>query len=92
MRLVLKAPIPFGEQGPPISELVFREEVCAGDMRGLKVNSLADPTTDDILKIAGRLCAQPDAVMSKLKMADFLEVVGLVASFIKAGQETGTAT
>jgi hypothetical protein len=91
MKLALKKPIQVGEQGAPIESLTFREEVCAGDLRGMKARSLEDPTFDDLLKIAGRLCAQPDLVMSKLSLEDMGEVIKAVAGFMNAGQETGTA-
>ncbi len=89
MKLTLKKPIQLGE-GPAITELVFREEVISGDLRGLKVQSLADPLLDDLLKIAGRLSAQPDVVMNRLSMTDLAEVVTLVTGFLNAGPETGT--
>ncbi len=90
MKYTLKKPVQLGE-GEPVTELVFREELVSGDFRGLKVNSLSDPLMDDLLKIAGRLCAQPDVVMGKLGMLDLSEVIGIVGGFLQAGQETGIA-
>jgi hypothetical protein len=89
VKLALKKPIAMGES-LTIAELTFREEVVAGDLRGLKVQSLADPLMDDLLKIASRLTGQPEVVMSKLGMADLAEVVTLVSGFLNAGPETGT--
>jgi hypothetical protein len=89
VKLVLKKPIRLGESTPEITELVFRDEVVAGDLRGIKQSSLMDPLTDDILKIAGRLCAQPDAVMNRLSPEDFGEVLALVNDFFRAGPATG---
>jgi hypothetical protein len=89
VKLVLKKPIRLGESTPEITELVFRDEVVSGDLRGIKQSSLVDPLVDDILKIAGRLCAQPDAVMSRLSPEDFGEVLALVNGFFKVGPPTG---
>ena len=90
MKLTLKKPIRLGESTPEITELTFREEVVAGDLRGIRQSALADPLTDDILKIAGRLCGQPDAVMNRLSLEDTGEVMAAVHGFFKSGQETGT--
>lgn len=89
MRLVLKKPVMLGETGSPVSELLFREELVAGDLRGIKLSSLSDPTSDDLLKISGRLCGQTDLVMSKLCLADMAEVLSIVSSFLAGGLETG---
>lgn len=75
-----------------ITELTFREEICAGDLRGCKLGSflsIADCPVEDLLKLAGRLCAQPDPVMNGLSFADLGEVVALVSVFMQAGQSTG---
>lgn len=81
----LKKPIQFGEE--TITELKFRDEVVAGDLRGVPMR---DPMLfDDILRIAGRLCGQPDAVMNKLSFGDLAEVGALVGGFIGAGPEIG---
>lgn len=89
MKISLKRPITLVEGGVTVTELVFREDVVSGDTRGLKVSDLADPKTEDILKIAGRLCGQPDVVMSHLGFLDQLEVTKLVMGFLTAGQATG---
>lgn len=89
MKLVLKDEIPLGEL-EPLRELNFRERIVAGDMRSIKVNSLSDPSLDDLLRIAGRLCGQPDAVLNKLSLADLAEVVALVGSFLSGGPKTGS--
>lgn len=91
MKYTLKRPIRLTDASPEISELVFREEVVAGDLRGIRQSALAtDPLIDDVLKIAGRLCGQPDAVMNKLSVYDTGEVMALVHDFFKRGLETGT--
>ncbi len=86
----LQKPIRVGETQPPVEELNFREEVVAGDLRGIKMTGLADPSVDDLLKIGGRLCAQPEAVMSRLSPEDFGEVAAIVNGFFKGGPGTGT--
>lgn len=88
MRYVLKKPIQVGD-APPVTELNLREEVVAGDLRGVPMR---DPMLfDDLLKIAGRLCAQPDNVMARLSFQDLMEVAPLVAGFIGGSPPTGTA-
>lgn len=89
MKYQLKRPIKIGD-APEITTFTVREEVCAGDMRGLKVQALNDPSVDDMLKMAGRLAAQPDEVMNRLSPADLVEVTVLVMGFLTAGQQTGT--
>ncbi len=88
MKLVLSEPIPMGDL-EPLRELNFREKAQAGDLRGIKVNSLSDPLVDDILKVAARLCAQPEVVIMKLSLGDLAEVVNLVGTFLQGGQKTG---
>lgn len=90
MKLTLKKPVSMGEGGPPISELVFREEVVAGDLRGVKLSALKDPSFDDMLKIAGRLCAQTENTMARLSVDDAADVIGLVAGFLAGSPATGT--
>jgi hypothetical protein len=95
MRVKLKRPIQIaakdGAEIETISELTIREEICAGDLRGIKLKSLEDPSMDDLLKIAGRLAAQPDHVMNRLGLDDMGEIVQAVASFLDRG-ETSTST
>lgn len=90
MKHVLKKAIQIGETQPPVTELNFREEVVAGDLRGIRQSSLADPMVDDVLKIAGRLTGQPEAVMNRLSPDDLGNVMEIVHGFFKAGPETGT--
>ncbi len=87
MKYKLKKPIKHGE-GETITELTFREELCAGDMRGIPIR---DPMFfDDVMKLAGRLSGQPDAVIAKLAWPDLMGVLPLVAGFMGAGLETGS--
>lgn len=84
MKITLTKPVQFGD-GAPITEITLREEMVAGDLRGIKASSLADPTFDDLLKIAGRLCSQPDGFMPKLGLADMTAVLEVVGDFLNAG-------
>jgi hypothetical protein len=86
----LKKPIKVGETTEPVTELKLREEVCAGDLRGIKLSSLQDPMTDDLLKIAARLSGQTELVINKLGLEDMGEVLAAVVDFLGAGQGTGT--
>ena len=83
MRITLKEPVKFGEA--EISVLVFRDKLCAGDLRGVKLQKLDEMLTDDVLKIAGRLCAQPDPVMNALSIEDLAQVVEVLGGFFGAG-------
>lgn len=89
MKYLLKKPVSVGEQGTPVTELNFREEVCSGDYRGVKASAMLDPEMDVLIKVAGRLCGQPDAVMNRLGNADTWEVARIVSGFLLAGLETG---
>jgi hypothetical protein len=84
----LRKPVAVGSE--TVTELNFRTEVVSGDLRGLKVSALGDPLTDDILKIAGRLCGQPDTVMFRLWFPDQIKVTEMVSNFLSNGLETGT--
>lgn len=86
VKVKLKKPIAFGDQ--TITELIIRDEVVAGDMRGIPMR---DPMWfDDVLKLLGRLAAQPDPVINKLSFEDLAEVAPLVAGFIGGSPPTGT--
>jgi hypothetical protein len=87
VKYVLKRPIQLAEGEPAITVLTFREEVVAGDMRGIPVR---EPMHfDDLFKLAGRLSGQPDAVINKMSFADMGEVISIVMGFTGAGQATG---
>lgn len=87
----LHKPVQLGETGTRISELHLRSEITAGDLRGIKLGNLADLATDDLLKICGRLCGQPDPVMNRLSLQDFGEVASAVLPLLQGGQPTQTA-
>jgi len=50
-----------------------------------------EPTTGDLLDLAGRLCGQPPKVMDELSIGDMKKVLEAVAGFLGAGPETGKA-
>lgn len=84
----LLKPVQLGEQGAPVTELTFREEIVAGDMRGIAIRE--NMLFDDVLKLASRLCGQPEPLLNKLSFPDFQEVAGIVSGFMEAGPTTGT--
>lgn len=86
-KYVLKKPIVLGSE-VPVTELNFREEVCAGDMRDIDMTELKKPGPN--LKIAARLCGMTDAEMDKLSVPDMFAVIGLVQGFLSAGLEMPT--
>ncbi len=89
MKLTLEDPVTYGEKEiTTVTELTFREKMCAGDMRGILIR--AEMSFDDALKIAGRLTGQPDIVMNRLSMRDFQKVNGLIAGFMSPGPTIGT--
>jgi hypothetical protein len=91
VKLTLKEPIEIGEKGAPVTELVFRERIVSGDLRGIRLSELGDPPVEKLLTVAGRLAGQPDIVMSRLGLLDLDEVVDAVSGFIKACRKIGTA-
>ena len=93
MKLTLKKPVKLGEHGDMITELTFREDICGGDLRGIKLANLtADMRSDDLLLIAQRLSGQPEMLFLKLlSQRDVFNVLETVGGFYSAGLETGTA-
>lgn len=82
IKYALKKPIAHGDD--MITELRFRDEVVAGDLRGIRFGK-EGLVTEDLLRIAGRLCGQTDPVMSKLSMPDFCAVSEMIGGFLGAG-------
>ena len=91
MIYTLKSPVALGES-VTVTELNFREKAVASDLRGVKIASLADPTAEDLLKVAARLTGQTDVLMGKLELLDLWEVLGITAGFLGVGQKTGIAS
>lgn len=94
MKLTLKEPVERctedGKILATISELNFRDRLTAGDFRGLRVSSLGpEMMVDDMLRLASRLCAQPDDVLNKLGMIDLDAVTNTIMGFRLAGREIG---
>jgi hypothetical protein len=71
----LEKPIKHGSES--IAELIFREPK-AKDLRGLSMQAKAD----DLLKLAGKLCGQPDSVIDEMCIADTKKVLDLVSNFL----------
>jgi hypothetical protein len=71
----LEEPIKFGSE--VISELNFRKPK-AKDLRSLSMSAKAD----DLLKLAGKLCGQPDSVIDEMCIDDTKKVLDLVSDFL----------
>lgn len=80
--LTLKEPIQFGTQR--IEQFTIRKPK-GKDFRGMPV----EPNIGDLLDLAGRLAAQPKAVMDELGPEDLAEVLGVVGDFFPGGPGTG---
>lgn len=88
MQYVLKKPVKLGEQGETVTALTLRDEVCAGDMRGITMRTELD--YGDAIKLISRLSGQPEALVNKLHFADFSELAVVVVGFLNAGPATGS--
>jgi hypothetical protein len=91
--ITLKKPVTIGgkdgRRDTVVSELHFRSNVEAGDMRGIRLTD--EPMTfDEMIKVGGRLCGQPDVIMFKLDLKDARKVVTLVSGFLADGLEIGS--
>lgn len=62
MKHTLRKPISIPNL-PTITEITLREELCAGDFRGIKLRAISDPTGDDMIKLISRLSGHPEAVI-----------------------------
>lgn len=71
------------DDGTELSELNVRETVVAGDLRGVHLSPA--PLVEEILTVAGRLCAQNTAVMNRLSGRDALRLCGEVSGFLDPG-------
>lgn len=92
--ITLKVPVKLTEQSAPVEALHFREKLCAGDLRGIKIK---DVISDDVqfsalTTIAGRMCGQTDALMEKLELDDYGEVTAYVLSFFHPAPSEKTST
>lgn len=82
MKIKLQEPIQFGSE--TIVELEMQKP-RAKHFRTLP----QEPTTGDLLDLAGRLCGQPPKAMDELCVEDMKRVLEAVASFLGSGLETG---
>lgn len=83
--VTLRYPVQI-KNSAPITELVCRRRLKAGDFRGL--NS-AEVRFDDMLKLIGRLFTIPDHVVNALDATDMMEASKVVNSFLTSGPLTG---
>lgn len=81
--LKLKEPVTYGSE--IISELKIRKPK-AKDIRKLPQN----PSTGDILDLAGRLCGHPPSVIDELSIEDVGDLLEIVGNFMQPGQKTGS--
>jgi hypothetical protein len=86
VKYTLKEPITHADE--TISELNFRTKVCTGDVRDLKAANMFE-TIGDVVKLAARLCGQPEAAINKLGLQDLNEIGDLVMGFMAAGRTGG---
>lgn len=88
---VLKLSKPVTVAGVTVTELKLRNEVVAGDLRGIKLAEFVRGLpVDDVLTIGGRLSGQTAAVMNGLSFQDLSELTGAIGGFLGLGPETGT--
>lgn len=80
--LKLKHPVKFGEE--TVTVLEFRR-IKGKELRRLPAN----PTTDDMLKLAGALCGQPDSFIDEVDAEDIFAITELVEGFFPDGPTTG---
>ena len=80
----LREPIAVGSES--IGSLTVRKPK-AKDIRGLPTQ----PTTGDILDLAGRLCGQPPSAIGELGIEDTMELLEVVGNFMEPGQKTGSS-
>lgn len=81
----LQHPIKWGTE--TIAELTLR----APKAKDFRTFPMA-PTMGDILDFAGRLCAQPSAVIDELSAPDMMALMELVSHFLPVGPAIGSAS
>lgn len=82
----LKTPIIWGDS--TIEELTIRRPT-AGDFRGIKLEKNVEVSFDDMLTLASRVTATEEAKLSKMDIADTMEVYGIISNFINPSPKTG---
>lgn len=87
MPLPLRLRHPVTVADVTVTELVFRDSATAGDLRGVKLRDLEMP--ENLLRVAGRLCGQPDPIMHALSIPDFVRVAEVVGGFFEVGPTIG---
>lgn len=86
MKLKLKESVVFGSE--VVSELEFRDKAKAKDLLGVKLSEI--DLTENVLKVAGRLCGRPTPFMEMLDAEDVLKLAEYVGGFFLSGRKTGT--
>lgn len=85
MKLALSKPVTIGSE--VVTDLVFRDHVVSGDLRGgVSWTKIRECDHDTIMRIAGRLCGQPDVVMNALGLKDTAAIVEFVLDFFSGDQ------
>lgn len=82
----LKTPIAWGSS--QIEELTIRRPT-AGDFRGIKLERNIEVSFDDMMTLASRVTATEEAKLSKMDIADTMEVYRIISNFIKPSPQTG---
>jgi hypothetical protein len=93
MKYTLKKPVQFGEK--LIADLTMREEICAGDVRGIKLGALGDPSTmpaEDMMRLIGRLSGLTDGEIAKLGLQDLAALSNAVLDFFSLGSSPKAAS
>jgi Phage tail assembly chaperone proteins, E, or 41 or 14 len=86
--IVLKLASPVEIDGEKITALSFRP-LKGKDLRSVQRQDGYE--TAFLLKLAGRLCGQPDLVIDELSGADLMEVIAIVGGFLGGSPPTGSA-
>ncbi len=81
-KVTLSEPVQFGSEVISVLEL---QKPKAKHFRTLP----QEPTTGDLLDLAGRLCGQPPKVMDELSIEDMKRVLEAVANFLGGSPAIG---
>lgn len=85
MKLTLSKPVTIGSE--VVTDLTFRDHVVSGDLRGgVSWTKILERDHDTIMRIAGRLCGQPDVVLNALCLKDTAVIVEFVLDFFSGDQ------
>jgi hypothetical protein len=82
---IVKLKYPVNQGTETINELRFERRLKARDFKGLS----QEARMDEMLVLAGRLCAQPPSVIEELDAEDMLSVMEVIGDFLPGGLQTG---